>query len=139
MNAFPTVLNPASLVRQMDRALDQFFGATSPRATPPVNAWEDEQALLVEMELPGFKIDQVEVTWERGTLTIRGARPEPSAAEGERYLHRERTFGRFSRSLTIAHDIDPAGVTATMTDGVLTVRLPKSAVAQPRRITVSAN
>jgi HSP20 family molecular chaperone IbpA len=139
MNTFPTVLNPVSLVRQMDRALDQFFGVTSPRAAPPVNVWEDEKALMVEMELPGFKIEQVEVTWERGTLTIRGARPEPSVAEGERYLHRERTFGHFSRSLTIAHDIDPEGVTATMTDGVLTVRLPKSAVAQPRRIPVSAN
>lgn len=132
------MLNPNVLFRQMDRAFNDLAGTMSEvgRSPTPVNVWEDDQTVTVEAELPGFKIEQVEVTWEKQTLTIRGTR-EVTEPEGTRFLHRERSVGEFSRTLTINREINPEGVAASMRDGVLTITLAKAPVAQARKVVVS--
>lgn len=106
---------------------------------PPINVWEDDEAVMVEAELPGFKLSDLEITWEDRLLTIRGRRgDEADTTDGKgRYLRRERMVGEFSRSLRIAEEIDPDQVRATLNDGVLTVRLAKAPSVRPRTIAIT--
>ena len=99
----------------------------------PVSVWQDENNLYVEAELPGVADKDVEITVQNGILTIRASRaPE----EGRTYLYNGRTFGRVEKSLVLPEAIDSEKVEATLTGGVLSVRLPKREEARPKRITL---
>lgn len=113
------------------------LGRAEARRVIPVNVWEDETSFRVEMELPGFRIEDVEleVTGPKLALRAKNALPE---REGVGILRRERESREFSRSLEFPVAIDGDKVEARMTRGVLTIRLPKSPSAQPRKIAVRA-
>ncbi len=134
--------NANPLIQHMDRVFSDLMGEPSRgaglagRGVPPINAWEDDHAVVIEAELPGFKIEQVDVTWEKQVLTIRGAR-DANASGDAQWLHRERATGQFSRAITITREIDPTGIAASITDGVLTITLPKAVASLPRKIQVS--
>ncbi|MBL8990613.1 MAG: Hsp20/alpha crystallin family protein [Phycisphaerae bacterium] len=134
---------PSALAREVDEMFENLTGgATRPlvreaaRAFPPLNIWSDEKAVYVEAALPGFRMEDVEVTLTRQDLTIKGKR-ETTIPEQAQWVHRERAGGEFARTVTIGEPLDHDKVTATMNNGLLLVTLPKSAVAQPRRITVN--
>ena len=110
-------------------------GAEAP-AFPAMNLSETDGALFVEAELPGFAIGDVDITLLGKDLTIRGRR-EAEEPEGHTFLRRERAAGEFVRSVRLPVEIDPDRVSARMSNGVLTVELPKAAAAQPRKIRVS--
>lgn len=139
-----SALNPSSFFRQMDRVLADFTGFSPDartalgRAPAPINVWEDDHTVTVEAELPGFKLEQVDVSWEKQTLTIHAARQPDDAAprDAARFLHRERSFGEFSRTLTLNREINADAIAASMTDGVLTIRLPKAPAAQARKVAI---
>ncbi|MBN1395910.1 MAG: Hsp20/alpha crystallin family protein [Pirellulales bacterium] len=114
-----------------DGLAPQFF-----RNQPAVNLWQREDALVVEMEVPGVKSDQVDVSVAGGELSIRINRPE-TAEEGVTYHRRERSVGSFGRMLRLPVEVDPDRVEAEIRDGVLTVTLPKAESAKPRKITVT--
>jgi HSP20 family protein len=101
---------------------------------PAVDVWETDGELVVEVELPGARGDEVEVRLERQQLIISGQLPVAAGAEG-RHLCVERPRGRFHRSIPLPGDVagEPA---ATLTAGVLEVRLPRSG-GRRRRITVA--
>lgn len=154
----PLSLSPMPMVRDFDELFGSLLGVPTPtagsigtvgsKAMPPLNVWEDEQGFTVEAELPGFRLSDIEVLLENNQLTIKGVRRDttsttPGAAEGPaapapRFLRRERPIGQFSRVLTFRDALHNADVTATMQDGVLTIRLPKSPAAQTRKITVNS-
>jgi HSP20 family protein len=136
----PTVFSLSPLPQQFDEMFKSMFapaGHAAPRSFPPLNAWEDEKNVIAEAELPGFKMEDIEITMSGRELTLRGQRklerPENGAA-----LMSERAEGEFTRTVRIGVPIDAEKVTATLRDGVLTITLPKAAVAQPRRIAVNA-
>jgi HSP20 family protein len=88
------------------------------------------------MDLPAFTNDSVDVTVEKGVMTIHGERTlENEEAEGTYHL-RERSWGKFSRSFSIPHTIDSESVDASFNRGVLTVKLPKAAEAKARKIEI---
>lgn len=126
---------PGSIARQFDEVFDSVAPATR-TAQPALNVWEDDKAVYVEAALPGFRMQDVEVTLERQVLTIRGSRSQDDA-EGKRWLHRERSLSEFERTVSIREMLDAERVSATMKDGVLIVTLPKSAAAQPRKININ--
>lgn len=145
---------PFEQFNRLRNELDRAFGAMQTRAVayPPVNVAEDDAGFYVEAELPGMKLDDLEILIENGNeLTIKGSRwTQPSAdplpadapehAESnspERRWHlRERQSGSFARKLTLSTDIDVDNVTAEFKHGVLTVSLPKSEAIKPKRIEV---
>lgn len=102
---------------------------------PAVNLWEDGQNVYAEAELPGLRMEEVEVLVSGVELTLRGRRIEASA-EGGTYHRRERGVGDFARILTLPVEVDAEKVQATLRDGVLTVTLPKAAAVLPRKIQV---
>ncbi len=106
------------------------------RAFPAINAWENEDAIFVEAEVPGMKMEDLEVEVLGHDLCIKGTRTE-ERVEDTSYHRQERVYGEFARHLTLDTDVDAEGVKATLKDGVLTVTLPKAASAKARKITVT--
>jgi len=92
---------------------------------------------VLEIELPGIKPSDVEVTAENGILTIRGEKQGTSTEGTEgRYHVVERTYGSFTRSFQLPSAIDERSIDAEFEDGLLSVHIPKAAIAQPRKIEI---
>lgn len=129
---------------EMDRLLTGFFGPTVEgvlpavfRNQPAANVWEQGDALQIEMELPGVKNDQVDISVAGGELSVKIDRPE-IAQEGVTYHRRERAVGSFSRTLKLPLEVDANRVEAELRDGVLLITLPKAESAKPRKINVAS-
>jgi HSP20 family protein len=107
-------------------------------AYPAADMWQDENYLYVEAELPGIQIADLDIYVTGGNqLSIRGER-KPPAVEGGAWHRQERGYGQFSRLLTLPCDVKTEEVEADLKDGVLTVKLPKSEAAKPRRLAIKA-
>jgi HSP20 family protein len=112
-------------------------GWRSIRPFPALNLHETAGFYLLQAAVPGMLPEEIEVSLEGETLTLRGERRRPEGVADESYRRQERPFGRFSRTVTLPERIDEAGVTAHCVDGVLSVRLPKQQAAGPRQIHVA--
>lgn len=136
------LMDPFTVLRgAVDRLFDTFPYADAgpafrtPTAFPALNVWEDENNVYVEAELPGLKAEQIEVYTIGRELTIKGRR-QPDQDPKALYHRRERGTGEFTRMMELPVDVDPDQVQAAMKDGVLTVTLPKSHEARPRKIEI---
>jgi len=128
------------LRREMDRVFREFapdLGLTPPATGvfPPVNVWSDGETLFVEAEVPGVKLEDLDITAVGNELTIRGRR-EPLTGDNLVYHRQERGTGEFTRVLTLPVEVDADRIEAVVRDGVLTIRLPKAESARPRKIAV---
>lgn len=108
----------------------------SGRSVPAVNLWEDDNHLYAEAEVPGLKLDDLEITLMGNELTIKGTRQEDAAEEGVSYHRRERSHRSFSRVVRLPSDIDAEKISARLENGVLTVTIPKAETARPRKIEI---
>lgn len=123
---------------EVDRLMDEFLGRQGNgrgAGHPLLNLWEEDQELVAEAELPGFKHEDLEISVIGNELTIKGHRPEPDQA-GATFHRRERSGGEFSRVVRLPVEIDADKVNASLTDGVLRVRLPKAEKARPKKINI---
>ena len=105
------------------------------QAAPAVDIFEDNDALVIVADMPGVSRDGVSASVEAGVLTIEGKAARPDAAESPLYAEYE--VSDFHRCFTLGESIDPAGISASLKDGVLTVHLPKAAEAQTRKIEIT--
>lgn len=104
---------------------------------PPVDIYESAgQEIVLKAELPGLKREDIDLTVEHNTLTIRGERKPDEGVDEAQFHRRERLFGACSRSFTLPNTVDASRVKAEFRDGVLTVRLPRREEAMPRQIAV---
>ena len=112
---------------------------------PAVNVRETEQAIIVEAELPGLDVADIDIAATADELVLKGERPaapRPAGGDGEKgatCLRRERGAGEFERRLSLPLAIDAASVEATLVDGVLTVTCPKAPESRPHKIPVHAS
>ncbi|HEY0712323.1 MAG TPA: HSP20 family small heat-shock protein [Polyangia bacterium] len=106
--------------------------------SPQFDLKENKDAYILKADLPGVKDSDVEINLTGNTLQISGTRQDERVDEGERYYRAERSYGQFSRTLTLPEGADFEHVNADMKDGVLTVTIPKRPEVQPRRITVGS-
>jgi HSP20 family protein len=118
-----------------DGFLDEPFFAARPTAWPALNVWEEGDHLFAEAELPGMKMEELDVSVMGRQLTIKGQRAAGPNVNFT-YHRRERGVGDFARTITLPVEIDSAAVEATLKDGVLTIKLPKAPEARPRKIDV---
>ena len=107
------------------------------RWVPPIDVREREDRLEFTAELPGLKKDDIDITVEDRVLTLSGERKFESTEEKNGYHRIERSYGRFTRSFTLPHEVDQDNVKATFEDGLLTIEIPKSEEAKPRKIEIS--
>ena len=108
------------------------------RATflPAADVTVSDSDLVLTLDLPGFTADDLEIEVVDGYLAVRGERKRPETAEGTRWAHNERAFGRFERRITLPDGVDPDAITATMDKGVLSLIVPKPARMIPRTIAI---
>jgi len=128
------------------RDLSRFFGDVYLRDeeltsrgnwVPPVDIYETEgRDLVIKAELPDVKREDVEVTVEHNTLTLRGTKTLPTEVKEEQFRRVERRYGAFARSFTLPTTVDASKVSADYKNGVLTVKLPFREEARPRTINV---
>ena len=136
--------NLASFQHEMNRMFNDFFrGGNGEEAgsglgawTPPVDTYETDDALVIQVDLPGVSKDDVSVDVHQNTLMLRGQRKPDVGVPQDRYHRVERTYGTFQRSFVLPTTVDQEKVQATFKDGVLELHLPKSAAAKPRRIAI---
>ena len=106
---------------------------------PPLNAWEDDNNLYVEAELPELELSDLEIFVNGDNqLSIKGERKQPERENG-RWHRQERGHGSFSRTCELPQYVDSDKVTAEFKHGVLTITLPKRKEAKARRIEVKAS
>jgi len=135
---WPSGLDPFLGFRGLQRELNRLLNLPSSEGYPPVNVHDTDEAYIVEALLPGVGTSEIDLSITGDTLVIKGTKPPlPDVAE-ERYLRRERGQGTFNRTVVLPDSVETDQVTAKQTDGVLTVRLPKSAQARSHRISVEA-
>ena len=143
-------LDPFEDLARIQREVNRLFEDSSrnPRTTepvsartwaPPVDVYEDHDEIVVSAELPGVKQDDIDIEITGETLTVRGERKFEDQKRKENYVRVERSYGAFQRSFTIGVPIDADKVEASFHDGVLSVKLPKSAATKPKKVTVSAS
>ncbi len=144
--ALPTRRRPTAVLRNfpetrwdMDRLFDEFFvrPMVSMNPTgPAADFFETEEEFVLEMNLPGFTEEDIDVNLEQGVLSITGEHSVEEEEEKGTYHLRERSWNRFTRSFSIPHTIDVEKVDASFANGVLMVKLPKAAEAKARRIEI---
>lgn len=104
---------------------------------PAVDVYEDESGITLLADMPGVPREQLELKIEGDTLSIEGA-VRALTPEGLEAVYAEVRVPRYRRSFTLSRELDSAHIDASLKDGVLTLRIPKQAYAQPRRIGVQA-
>lgn len=120
---------------RMNRILDD--SDRSPRAwAPAVDVSEDSQQIVLHVELPGLKKEEIDIQLTGDTLRISGERKREEVSRGEHFHRVERQYGAFQRTFQIETPVDHTRVGATYEDGVLTVRLPKQEAVKPRQIQI---
>jgi HSP20 family protein len=104
--------------------------------TPPCDIYETDKKIVLKMELPEMKNEDVHVTLENNVLTLRGERKFEEKVDRENYHRIERTYGEFLRSFTLPAFVEGNKITAEFKDGLLTVIVPKNEAAIPKQIEV---
>jgi HSP20 family molecular chaperone IbpA len=122
---------------QQKREIEKKQESTVPARTylPTTDIFETQQELTVVMEMPGVDNQNVEVTVENDVLSVAG-RIDFSKYEGLQPVYTEYNVGHYARSFQLSSKIDQGKITADLKDGVITLTLPKSEEAKPRKITV---
>lgn len=122
--------------RNLDRLTDAVWGTAMRPAALPMDAYRDDGAFVVQMEIPGVDAEAIDLTVEKNVLTVHAERKPPYGTEVERVVG-ERTYGVFSRQLFLGETLDAEHLTADYDAGVLTIRLPVAEQAKPRKVSVT--
>ena len=129
-------------VGEFDRLAQRVFGttngATGTRSVMRMDGIRRKDDVLLRFDLPGVDADSIDVTVDRGVLTVSANRSE-ERAEGENQFIRERMTGSFIRRVRLSDQVDADSIDAEYTNGVLSVRLPLVAQAQPRKVEIRTN
>jgi len=121
--------------RLFDRYGNSAFGALE---TPALNLWEENDSLYLEAELPGLALEDLELfVTGHNQFTIKGERKPPTVEKGVHH-RQERSFGKFTRSLTLPFAVNEEKVEAHFENGILKVRMPKHEEAMPRKIAIKS-
>jgi HSP20 family protein len=133
-----TLVEPfAPWLRELSHVL-QSQGSVS-AFVPPADLLVDDEGVTVYLDVPGLKAEDLDIELENDTLTVRGERKYPYSTENGRGPTRiERGFGTFERSLRVPGGLDPEAIEATLSDGVLMLRIPRPASPRARRIEIKA-
>lgn len=131
---------PWALLNRLHRELDETFNTVARENTwaPAVDIHEEPQRFVVRADLPGVKPADIEITTDKGVLTLRGSRHLEQKQDDGHYSRIERVTGKFARSFTLPDNVQTDAIKAQFKDGVLELSIPKVAKPEPRRIEVEA-
>lgn len=128
-----------SMRRTMDRLIEGTMNeeeGTLPEWGLALDVVENEESYLVKASVPGIKPENLDITFNKGLLTIRGEiKDETDTTKGQYHL-RERRYGSFSRTISIPSSVEAEKIDADYKDGILVLKLPKSEETKPKRIPI---
>jgi HSP20 family protein len=130
-----------SLQGEMNRLFNSFFddnGDSVRRWVPAMDLTEGEDHLILKADLPGLSEDDVRIEVQNNVLTVSGERKAEHEEKREGFYRMERSYGNFSRSVTLPEGVDTSAIEASFDNGVLEVRIPKPEERKPHRISISA-
>ncbi len=123
-----------SLQREMNRLFNGYDERTTLSRFPALNIWGDQEKMVVTAELPGMEPENIDIQVVENQLTLKGERPSDEPAE-DAVCHRcERDAGTFTRTVRLPFAIESDKVTATYTNGILTLTLPRLEASKPNQI-----
>jgi HSP20 family protein len=132
----------SSLQGEMNRLFSTFFdtpqhgGGVLRRWIPPMDLVETEDHFVLRADLPGLAEEDIKIELEDNVLTVSGERKAESEEREEGFYRVERSFGSFSRTLTLPEGVDADAITASFDKGVLEVKIAKPEERKPRRVTI---
>ena len=135
----PAAWPSSSLMREMEsflRDAGQWTGPRSERAFPAVNVSQDDDRFSLRAELPGMRVEDLDLSIDGNKITLRGRRDIPAESEDVSFHRRERVAGTFARTVSLPAEVSTEDVTATYRNGILTIVAPKAPEAKPRQIAV---
>jgi len=137
------LMKPEPFAAEFNRLFNTLFDAsetgTAQRWNPAMDLVESEGHFVLKADLPGLSEEDVSIEVQDGTLTLSGERRADHESHERGWYRVERSFGRFSRSLTLPEGVDPDGISASFHNGVLEVRIPKPEERKPRRVQIGVN
>jgi len=136
-----TFYRPAGLLDEVER-LAKGMWDTWPVAFPTgfmarLDMYEKDDQLVVKAELPGIKKTDMDISLEDDVLTIKAEKKQEEATEEATYYASERTFGEYSRTVSLPFPVDAEKISASLKNGLLTIKLPKAEEDKPRRVEVN--
>jgi len=126
------------LQRQLDRALGEVADSSTVSWIPRVDIHEEAERFVVVADLPGVEGKDIEITAEKGVLTLKGERRSEKKSSKDGYESIERASGTFLRRFALPESVDAEAIKASHINGVLEIAIPKRPTEQPRRIDVKA-
>ena len=140
MTRWEPIRDLMSLQNEMTRLLDslQPGDVTSPDGmwAPVLDLAEQDDAFLIEVDLPGVRPEDVDITLDQNLLAVRGERKTSSIVTQENVRRSERRYGSFLRTISLPSHVDADGIQADFEDGVLHITVPKAEQAKPRKIKI---
>ena len=134
----PTLDRVLSLNHELDRVLARNAGNTS-AWLPSMDVVERADAFVVTLDVPGVSHDAIDLTFDRGALTIRGTRTGTEHGDQDRVYVAERTLGEFERVVRLPETVDGDRIQASADAGVVTIVIPKALAARARKIAISTD
>lgn len=140
--AFSATLEPFGLMRNFmrwDPFRDIEFPEIQSAYLPSFDIKETSKGYVFIADLPGVKLEDLDINLTGNRLTVTGKRESEERKEGENFFATERSFGNFSRTFSLPEGVDPNGVVAELKNGVLTLTVPKVPEIQPKKINIQAS
>ncbi|NQU29531.1 MAG: Hsp20/alpha crystallin family protein [Anaerolineae bacterium] len=134
-----------SIWREMDRLqrdMNRLFNQRSSSrlrvapSYPAINTWANEDGLFVSAEMPGVNIEDIDISINGNALAISGERGSDEFPENARIHRKERSYGKFSRTIQLPFSVDAAMVEASFKDGILNIVLPQVEAEKPKKISI---
>ena len=137
-----SVFKPEPFSSDVNRLFNTLFSGAEDRPerwSPAMDLVEADDHFVLKADLPGLGEDDISIEIQDNTLTVSGERRSEHEAHERGWYRVERSFGRFSRSLTLPEGVNPEAVSASFDRGVLSIRIPKPEERKPRRVTIAAS
>jgi len=145
MRPFGRRLSPWREMARLQHEMNRLLSGTSRWPDPSVapsypamNVWTDQDGAVVTAEMPGINADDMDISVQEDTLTLRGNRTPDEVPEGGTYHRRERGTGQFTRSLQLPFQVEAGKVEASYAKGILSITLPRAEADKPKKITIKA-
>jgi HSP20 family protein len=137
------LMRPEPFTQEFDRLFNTLFagernGGVAQRWVPPMDLVEADDHFVLKADLPGLAEEDVSIEVQDNVLSISGAREAEHERKEKGWYRLERSYGQFSRSLTLPDGVDADKVEASFDRGVLEVRIPKPEERKPRRISIGS-
>lgn len=143
--------DPFSEMETLQREMNNLFSSTltgSPTAdmtllsgqwAPPIDVYDSKDNLLVRVDLPGIEKNDVDISIQENTLTIKGEKKRSMDVKEENCYRSERSFGNFNRALSLSTQVDTGKASAHFNDGILELVLPKKEEVKPKQIKIDVD